>query len=623
MEPQLERQKRSADLLLAGALFTLYIALGVATVHRYGVTLDEPEHWVFGDRYLEFYLTLDQEALDFSSVGWLPFQTWPVGPTLAALTAKLFSERLGLVDTNDGHHLASIFLMGLLLSALYLFMATHAGRIAAILSCVALATHPRIWGDAHNNSQDIPHIVFYALCILTFVHAMSTQRARWLLVSAICWGFALGSKINALSLPVVVAPMLAPLLWNWTRYTGPVRRSLAAYPLIALSVLFLTWPYFWQSPLDRLMKLSSYVIWWGYAGPMAFQISPIVSVLVTTPLPMLVCALLGIFTSTWTGRPFGRMANLTLLAWLLVPIIRSTAPGVLNYDVIRRFSEFSPSLAIFAGIGGASLAKWPAWSKLLSLRRGGWAFKMAVIVGFLSPIVAIWRYFPYEGTYYNPLVGGLGGAQSLKLKDSTDYDFSSYREGINWINGHADPGSLLIVPQAPHLIPFYPLRKGLALSKRLWMDDLSAEGRTVYLMYVTGELADYNVCLAEAFLRPEYEVRRDGGVLLKIYRLPAKSPLSVARNAFPGPQQFSATLKRRWITLSWKPTPASDIVGHILYYGRAPGQYDGSVCYREKANQWEFFAAVPAATYYLSLSALSQQARESQRTPDIVVELSN
>ena len=246
---------------------------------------------------------------------------------------------------------------------------------------------------------------------------------------------------------------------------------------------------------------------------------------------------------------------------------------------------------------------------------------MVVLAAFLSPIVAIWRYFPYESSYYNLLVGGLGGAQSLKLHQSADYWLSSYREGINWINAHADQGAFLIVRHSPHFLPSYPLRKDLVMTKHLWMDDLPARGRAVYLMYVPTEPYDYNMCLAEAFLRPDHEIRRDGGVILRIYKLTAKSNLSVKRDAFPPPKQFSATRERRWVTFSWEPIPVGDVVGHIVYFGWTPGHYEGNACFREKTNQLEIFAGVVAGTYYLSMSVLTRQGQESERTPEIRREL--
>ena len=610
MQAAQRERRRAANGLVALALLVLYLTVNVATLHRYGITADEPEHWSFGDRYYRYYLTFDPRLLDFSSAWWPPTNTWPVGPTLAALTADLFSDRLGLLDRNDGRHLASVILFGVLLSGLFMFLATHAGRLTAGLSCLALALQPRVWGEAHNNSQDIAHLAFYGVTVLTFLHGMLAQRARWLLASGVCWGLALGSKINALSVPIVLAPMLVSVARHPGEYPSSIKRSLVAYPVIAASALFLAWPYFWLSPLDRLSRFMSYLVHWGYAGPPSWQAAPILNVLVTTPVPILVFGLFGIVASLRTGRPFESRVNLVLLAWLLVPIARSTLPGVLNYDLIRRFMEFSAALAIFSGIGGASLVE----------RRGRVA-KAALAALFLVPGVAVWRYFPYESSYYNILVGGLGGAQALKLEQSTDYWLSSYREGIDWVNAHADPGSFLIIRHTPHFVPNYAIRKDLVLTRHLWMDELPATGRAVYLMYVPAEPYDYNMCLAEAFLHPVYEVRRGGGIILRIYRLAAESRLVVTRNALPPPQEFSATPAGRWVAFGWKPHASGDLIGHILYYGRAPGRYEASACFREKPSGVEIFAGVASGQYYLSLSVLTRRAEESERTAEIRREL--
>jgi hypothetical protein len=344
-------------------------------------------------------------------------------------------------------------------------------------------------------------------------------------------------------------------------------------------------------------------------------------VLITTPLLTLLFGITGIIWALWTWRPLGRWATLTLLAWLLVPITRSSLPGVLNYDVIRRFIEFTPALSIFAGIGGASLMEWMTRTTRFPFHRWKWIGSVAIIAVFLSPVTAIWRYFPYETSYYNPLVGGLGGAQSLKLHQSTDYWLSSYREGINWINDHADQDSVLIIRHDPHFVPSYPIRKDLVVSRHLWMDELLAEGRPVYLMYVPAAPYDYNMCLAEAFLRPQHEIWRDGGLILRIYKLTAESGVSVVRDAFPPPQRFSVSRERRWVTLSWEPSPVPDVVGYIIYYGGEPRQYQGAACFREERNQVRIFAGLVTGTYYVSMSVLTRQGQESERTPDIRREL--
>jgi len=614
---------RSRHLGWAVLVALLSISLQVSTLHRYGVTQDEPEHWFFGDRYLQFYLTGDWQALDFTGARWPAIQTWPVGPTLAAATSKLFADRLGLVDRTDGHHLAAVLLFGLLLGSLWLFLAVHADRLVAAFACLALALQPRLWGDAHNNSQDIAHLTFYTLATLALLHGARTRRAGWLLASGAAWGLALGSKINAVSLPLVVAPALISLGRDRHRRPRQVLRALAAAPLVAVALFALAWPYLWQHPLERLSRFWSYLVFWGYTGHRVWQWSPVVNVLLTTPLPILAAAVLGAGVALWgrTGGVLGRPASVTLLLWLAVPIVRTSLPGMLNYNVIRRFMEFTPALAIFAGIGTAWLVErldqggrgvWGPYRRIARIAR------IAVVATALSPVLAIWRYFPYESSYYNSLIGGLQGAQSRKLEEATDYTLTSYREGIAWLNAHADPGSFILVGHGPHLVSYYPLRTDLVLREDVWMDELPARGRTVYLMYVPLDIYTYNMCLAEAFLRPAYEIRRGGGLILRIYRLTADAGVTVVRNAFPPPREFSASLTRRWVTLRWTPAgPVGDLVGYIVYYGRAPRQYVGSACIRGPATEWEVFADVGPGTYYLSMSVLTRGAQESERTPDI------
>ena len=43
------------------------------------------------------------------------------------------------------------------------------------------------------------------------------------------------------------------------------------------------------------------------------------------------------------------------LAWLMVPIIRISLPGMINFGGIRHFLEFIPAAALIAGYGAASL----------------------------------------------------------------------------------------------------------------------------------------------------------------------------------------------------------------------------------------------------------------------------
>ena len=61
------------------------------------------------------------------------------------------------------------------------------------------------------------------------------------------------------------------------------------------------------------------------------------------------------------------------------------------------------------------------------------AWALAVIV-LLLPVKDLVRLHPYQVTYYNELVGGVGGASEDYW---TDYYLSSYVEAIQWVNERA------------------------------------------------------------------------------------------------------------------------------------------------------------------------------------------
>lgn len=49
----------------------------------------------------------------------------------------------------------------------------------------------------------------------------------------------------------------------------------------------------------------------------------------------------------------------------------------------------------------------------------------------------------------------------------------------------------------------------------------------------------------------------------------------------------------------------------------SPRQYHGSACFRHSTNSAEFFAGAPHGIYNLSLSVLTGEVKESERTPEI------
>ena len=120
-----------------------------------------------------------------------------------------------------------------------------------------------------------------------------------------------------------------------------------------------------------------------------------------------------------------------------LPLVRAAAPGSNFYDANRHFLEYVPPLCVLAGIGAAEIAAWlpavlarltrrfPALARLRDRMPAG----LAVVAGLvlLWPIAA---YGPYETTYFNALIGGLGGAQRQAL-----FYLPAYNSLTNGANG--------------------------------------------------------------------------------------------------------------------------------------------------------------------------------------------
>jgi hypothetical protein len=142
------------------------------------------------------------------------------------------------------------------------------------------------------------------------------------------------------------------------------------------------------------------------------------------------------------------------LAWLLLPLggVLMLEPNV--YDGLRHFLFVLPALGVLAGLGSVTVA---GWLQRQGVPRPALAW---VTAGALLAIPAwdLVRLHPYQMTYYNGLVGGVGGASG---RYQTDYWIASYREGMLWINEQAEQkpdrtfrvlvaGTAYVLPAADH-----------------------------------------------------------------------------------------------------------------------------------------------------------------------------
>ncbi len=310
-----------------------------------------------------------------------------------------------------------------------------------------------------------------------------------------------------------------------------MRAILAGHPhrsgddgLAFLAVYYAASPAFWTAPIEGPKQWLGHML---HVGNLAFgermqvgawwqkvSLEAPLLVLATTPPITLALAALGTFHPRLSADQ-----RLFLLLGVAIPVGRNLLPGMRNMDGIRHFLEFLPMLSILAGLGASWLYE------VLQTRIAGRgrilraAALVLVLTAILPSVIQTMRTHPNGIAYFNGLVGGLSGAQAMNVPQATDYWGNSYWQGSAWLNVHAEPDALLLVPVGGHIVrAAAPVR--LRGDIQPWTPDGSAESSPLYVMYVTRhEFYGPFVRALERQSSPVHEIRVQGGAILRIHRL--------------------------------------------------------------------------------------------------------
>jgi hypothetical protein len=531
---------------LALVFILAFFLSGVLTLPRYGLTWDEGLGNVFfGERYVLYLTSFQEKFLDFhnnlyatsdlpldlfvSPYHEQPFVYPPLADTVSAASMYLLSYNLHWMDPVDAFHLPKVVLSAIFLGVFYRFFARRAGRPVAFMGLLFLGTFPRFWGDMHFNPKDVPETIFFGLTVMSYV--VWYEKPQWskALLTGVLFAAALAVKMNAVFIPFVC--VLGVWQWDlrhprsWLAHLLHLRDHFVHYLLMGASTLlayYLSWPYIYKAPLWALTYFKLMASQEGRLGGVNWNGQPFLQVLTTMPEVMLVCFLLGlglVCVQIWKKpAPVWRLA----LVWALLPVVRISLPGMVNFDGIRHFLEFLPGAAALAGMGAVQLALWLG-KKQPRLQLAAGMLVVVLLAGNVADILV--RYFPYEYVYYNRFVGGLQGARQVFGKDeSTDYWAVSYREGLDWINRHAGPGASLNVPLAGYLVDE---------THRIWLrpdiqllpektDLTQMAAKEVYVMFILRPVFYHSISTdLIQNQQPVYQVRVDGVAVMAIYRYAA------------------------------------------------------------------------------------------------------
>lgn len=522
------RPASNLDYWIAAAVALGFFLVGFFSIHNYGLTIDELENFVVGERYLAYFKTGDASVLDMRQempeydhpdglqLRLLDSDVHPPLPSiLAAITDRFFHDWLKVLDPIDARHMAIVLMAAATLSATYLFAQEAFGRALAVLAVVLLALHPRFYAHAHYNLKDIPKTLFFVLSLWTFWRGAVFQKPVSILLAAFFLGMGVSVRPN-LVLAAVVGLIWVIFVYRWVLADRGVLLAILAVPVVAAAGFCLAWPAMWFSPINTLKTLWEYWVQLGVSNRSSWTLYPWLLIAYSMPMITLVGLTLGAAATLrrWKSDRFRTL--LLIWLWFSIPLMRVSMPGMTIYDGIRHFLEVIPALSILAALGLGEMA----W--LISQLTGLDLKKLMYASVVLVALPLFWqneRFAPFGIAYFNPLIGGLQGAQSIGIQEATDYWGSSYRQGYAWLNKRAKPGEFLYLPEGHQYLA--------QAIHGLWLDEniplvtgYETSSAPVYVMHITRSIMYTHIDrYSQQHLDPVYEIRVDNAAVLQIFYL--------------------------------------------------------------------------------------------------------
>jgi hypothetical protein len=307
-----------------------------------------------------------------------------------------------------------------------------AGPRAGLIALLALAVCGPYFGGMFNHTKDVPFAAAMMGAVYFLLRAgRDLPKPRW--TDVIGFGLMLGAAtgLRAMGLLLVgyaglIVLMSIPRPFRVADSAGFLLTSgirFAPAAFIGYLIMIAAWPWAWQAPLNPLRAIFSF-------AHFHYEIRTIVAgdiyrmadvpwwyvpfyLLIKVPLVVYAGAICAIGASVWAlssdrlARLSKRHVETAFLVFVAVfPVLCEAMAEGPAFTGMRHFMFVLPPLAVLAGIG------FDAVLDALSPRRwlaAGAAGLLAIVLAWNASVLV--RLHPYEYLFYNPLVGGLQGAE--------------------------------------------------------------------------------------------------------------------------------------------------------------------------------------------------------------------
>lgn len=531
--------------LIVVLLSIMFFVASLVRLNDYGINWDEPIHFHRGQSYLHLLLTgetrfpqeTDNPRVSYYETNSLNAEWFlenggghpPMNDILAAVSNKIFYQKLNWMSDVHSYHLFNIAVSTLLVFVVGLFALEVLGKLGSIVAMISLSLYPLFWAESKFNIKDPAESSFIALTLYAFWKSLELKNWKWLVLAVLSFTLGLGTKFNILFLPMFVLPYLIVRYWHefspkriakflksfgWKYWT-----VIVISPVIIIGLFVLLWPFLWADPISNFLEVVGYYKDIGtgvtsqpdYLLPLNLNGFPLYWIVTTTYPYVLLLTLAGIIWSLKEIK-LRRYVPILWLTWLIIPIARVTAPETTLYGGVRQLMEYIPAMALLAGAGATYIVSF--------FKKHSLFISLVILLPFVHLFLVLVRLHPNENVYFNSLIGGLSGAAEKNVPYYGNSFGNAYWPLIQWMNENAEPNARLALVQGTALnIPDVMLRDDITRWNVFW-SGIDRKGE--YLIELTHN--DYKIAYPyawdyiENYLEPVAVVEVDGVPLAKLWK---------------------------------------------------------------------------------------------------------
>jgi len=390
------------------------------------------------------------------------------------------------------------------------------GRGAGLLGGALLLLDPYVVGMTRLLHVDALLAPLMAVSGLSALIWWQGRQRRYLLLSSAAGGLALLTKAPAAYLPIFFATVAvvgggvlpSPRVWLL---------SCASWGVVAAAVYVGLWPAMWVDPVGTASDVVTFAMREGgqphnwsnfflgepettdpgplfYPVTLAFRLGPI------AVLGLLI-AVVGI-----RKRPKDRGAIIGVGGYAIGFMALMTIGG-------KKFDRYMlPAIVMLDLLAGLGLWMLIRESRRIHIRRA------AVVAVFAVQGLLLWSAYPYPIAFYNPLLGGVAGAQRVMMV--------GWGEGLDQVAAYLNrrPGSDRLVASTLYHHALRPLFRGR--TQRI-VEPLSPDYFIVYVNMAQRRLVPRGIQGLIEGRTPEFTARVAGAEYAWVYRVPAGVPTTV------------------------------------------------------------------------------------------------